>query len=207
LASSLGQKETFDSPDAQWLKAGRVVRRVNGLEVTEIQYSVESAMVAGSNVVHRAQQRFYPSESQQWPVQLLLYSASFSARDAIFGFPIGSGINLTYPDGHVEAYEFGPSAELSLELLPRGEYKVQVTGRGYSPPSPVALSRDQVVSLQVVSYLDLAVMFSVIAVPALGLFLITRPHLLRGLRRRPVAVRSRQDPPSDAQPPLNTDST
>src|SRR5574341_1390220 len=102
LTSSIGQRQAFENGDPQWLKASRVTRRQLGLEVTEIQYSIESAIVAGSNVVNRAQQRFYPSESQEWPVQLLLYSAHFSARDAIFGYPVGSGIELTYPDGHAE---------------------------------------------------------------------------------------------------------
>jgi hypothetical protein len=204
LASSLGQEETIDSPDERWLKASRVVRRVNGLQLTAIQYSVESALVDGSNVVHRAQQRFYPTETQQWPVQLLFYSARISARDAILGYPIGSGIELTYPDGRVETHQFGPSAELSLEALARGEYTLRVTGRGYSPPRPLSLTRNQVVELQVVSYLDLGVILSVIGVPALGVFMIGRPHLLRGLRRRAIFMRSRQDPSSDAQLPLAT---
>jgi len=206
LLSSIGQRQTIEKGEPEWLKGRRVTRRQNGLEVTAIQYSIESAIVDGSNVVNRAQQRFYPSESHEWPVQLLLYSAHFSARDAIFGYPVGSGIELVYPDGHIEEYEFGPSAELSIESLPRGEYKVSVKGGGYAPPRPVALSRDQVVELQVISLVDIGVMLLVVAVPALGLFLVGRPHLVAAIRRRATTLPTRIGQPPEGRPPVNTDS-
>lgn len=200
LTSSTGARETFLDPEPKWLPGGRVVRRSSGLEETEILYSVDGVTVGGSNVVNSKQQRFYPSESQEWEIRLSLYSARFTARDALFRFPIGSGIRLQYPDGHSERFEF-ESGELTLESLPRGTYRVKVDGPGMSFSRPVALSRDQELELEVISYLDVAVVFFLLASLALGLLFIGRPHLLSifrprlgllGLNRR--SVRPEEDP-------------
>ncbi len=206
LTSSAGGRQTLEGSKAAWLLGSRVTRGKNGLEEAKLSYSVENAIVDGSNVVNRGQQRFYPSNSHEWPVQLLLYSAHVSSRDAIFGFPTGSGITLIYPDGHSEERAFGPSAELNLESLPRGDYKVKVNSSGYSPARPVALSKDQVVELKVVSYLDIAVMLLLAGMLALGLFLVGRPHLLRVLRRRTPALTSKPTCRSEGQPPVNMDT-
>lgn len=182
LGSSTGSRIEIDADDTTWLHASRVVRRSSGLEVSETQYSVESVMIDGSSVVHRAQQRFFPNNVQEWEIELLLYSAKFSARDALFRFPTGIGIVLEYPDGHTEQHSFGPSAELLLESLPRGEYLVTVEGWGIPMTRPLDLSRDQDVKLEVVSYLDVFVVLLVITAGILGLLFIGRPRLLSALR-------------------------
>jgi hypothetical protein len=201
LTSSMGGHETFVNSEPKWLQGGRVVRRFAGLEETKLLYSVDGVTVRGSNVVNSKQQRFYPSESQEWEIRLSLYSARFTARDALFRFPIGSGIRLQYPDGHSERFGFESAGELTLESLPRGTYRVKVDGPGMSFSRPVALSRDQELELEVISYLDVAVVFFLLASLALGLLFIGRPHLLSifrprlgllGLNRR--SVRPEEDP-------------
>jgi hypothetical protein len=49
--------------------------------------------------------------------------------------------------------------------------------------SPVAMTRDQVATLKVVSYLDVGVIFVVLLAIAGGLLLVGRPALRRRLRR------------------------
>jgi len=184
LTSSMGGHETFVNSEPKWLKGGRVVRRFAGLEETKLLYSVDGVTVGGSNVVNSKQQRFYPSESQEWDIRLSLYSARFTARDALFRFPIGSGIRLQYPDGHSERFGFESAGELTLESLPRGTYRVKVDGPGMSFSRPVTLSRDQELELEVISYLDVAVVFFLLASLGLGLLFIGRPHLLSIFRPR-----------------------
>jgi hypothetical protein len=184
LTSSMGGHETFVNSEPKWLQGGRVVRRFAGLEETKLLYSVDGVTVGGSNVVNSKQQRFYPSESQEWGIRLSLYSARFTARDALFRFPIGSGIRLQYPDGHSERFGFESAGELTLESLPRGTYRVKVDGPGMSFSRPVTLSRDQELELEVISYLDVAVVFFLLASLGLGLLFIGRPHLLSIFRPR-----------------------
>jgi hypothetical protein len=200
LKSSHGVTQTFDGGQLGWLQGSRVVPLNQGLESKELYYTVESLIVKGQNVVNRSQQKFYPSRSRDWQIQLLFYSARFTVRDALFRFPIGSAIRLQYPDGHSERVPLGPGAEATLESLPRGDYHVSVDGPGFSFSRPVALSRDQEMRLELVSYLDVAVAFLLMASVALGLLLVRRPHLLSvprlrtsvlSLRRRIVRPRER----------------
>jgi hypothetical protein len=115
---------------------------------------------------------------------VLLYSAHFSARDAMFGFPIGEGIELTYRDGRKEEYFFdGSDAELVIPSLARGSYSARIIGVGGSaPPTPVHLSRDQSIELLMLSYLDMAVILGIPLSIALIFFFVGRPWWLQVLR-------------------------
>jgi predicted RNA-binding Zn-ribbon protein involved in translation (DUF1610 family) len=179
LKGSNGATYTFEDNLPHWLSAGRVIRLNNGLEETKILYSVISVIIDGSNVVSQAQQRFYAHPNDLWTVKLLLYSAGFTARDALFRFPIGTGIRMEYPDGDVQVFNFNSSNEHTSTGLARGIYRVTVTGaEGYAPPTPIALSRNQDVELMVFSYLDMGVLVSIGIIVALGLLFFGRPHLM-----------------------------
>jgi hypothetical protein len=204
---SNGATHTFGDGEARWLQASRVQRRRTGLEPTPLQYSVESVMVDGTNVVNRYQQRFYPQADDVWDIELLLYSARFQARDAFFGFPAGSGILLEYPDGRIESFPFGDAREAYVDSLARGLYGVKVAGvRGVAPFTPVALSRDQEVELKVLTALDIALALASGALLALGLLFYGRPYLVgrggsnadRGGRRRTLVEEPVERP---ANPP------
>ena len=177
---SNGATFTFEDTGPHWLPSGRVIRLNNGLEETKILYSVMSIVIDGANVVSQAQQRFYVDPNDIWNIQLLLYSANFRARDALFGFPIGSGIHMEYPDGEVQSYSFDTDKGYTIEGLARGIYRVTVIGAdGFAPATPIALSRDQDVDLLVFSYIDIGVLLSLGLLLSVGLILFGRPYLVR----------------------------
>jgi hypothetical protein len=187
LTNSLGERQTFPgSQTDHWLLGSRVARLTNGLYETEIKYGIERVVVQGTNVVNRGQQTFLPAKGIEGPVQLLFYSAHVSAHDAFFGFPMGSGVKLIFPNGTTKRYEFESGSHVTLPALPRGEYSISVDGPGISFVRPLALSRDQEVSLEVLSYLDIGAVLTFLTVVAIGLLLIGRPHL-RTLLNRPAA--------------------
>jgi hypothetical protein len=177
---SNGATFTFDDTGPHWLPAGRVIRLNNGLQETKILYSVMSIVIDGANVVSQAQQRFYVHENDLWNIQVLLYSVRFTARDALFGFPIGTGIHMEYPDGDAQSYTFDPKEGYALEGLARGIYRVTVTGaQGYAPPTPIALSRNQDVELMVFSYLDMGFLASIGLLLSVGLLWYGRPYIFK----------------------------
>jgi len=200
---SNGATFTFEDTGPHWLPAGRVLRRSNGLEEAKILYSVISIVIDGTNVVSQAQQRFYANPNDLWTIQVLLYSARFTARDALFGFPIGTGIRMEYPDSEVETYSFDPEEGFAIEGLARGIYRVTVTGAdGYAPPTPIALSRDQNVELMVFSYVDIGVLLGVGLLLSVGLLLFGRPYLVGNTvasGRRIISGRRRIIPTMRAQ--------
>lgn len=193
ITTSIGGRETYESWETRWLRASRIVRRPFGLGSTDIRYLVESVIIDGTNVVNRSQLRFYPTQIQEWQMQLLLFSVRFKAKDALFGFPLGSGIELMYPDEHIEKYDLNSGSEVVLQSLPRGEYKVKVDGWGYSPFRPVALSRNQEESLKVFSYLDIGVIFLFLWGLVFGLLYIGRPHIFKRSKRRRLVVAEEPD--------------
>jgi hypothetical protein len=181
----VGNTFTFDKAGPIWLPANRLTRRVGErLESEEILYYFREIIVDGANVVNKSEQRFRIRPDDVWPVQVLLYSARFSARDAMFRFPIGKGIELTLPDGHVEEFLFNSeNAEVVVPGLARGSYSARITGAGGSaPPTPVHLSRDQSIELLMLSYLDIALIIGIPLLIALAFLFIGRPSWLRVIR-------------------------
>jgi hypothetical protein len=180
--SSHGRVHKFEREDwgrRHWFQGSRVVSTPEGPRNKDLYYTVEKVIVDGSNVVNRAQQRFEPAHRRDLAVKLLFYSAEFSAHDALFKFGIGRGIKLTFPNGEVKRYAFGPGAKLRLDRLPRGEYWVVVDAPGMSFLRPVSLSRNQHVPLEVLSWIDIGFVIGVVFAIALGLLVLGRPWLLR----------------------------
>jgi hypothetical protein len=178
IKSSMGGLLTYPDGKPRWVPAARVVKRRNGLEVTKLYYSIDSVIVDSSNVVNRSQNRFFPSDTREWKIPLLFYSAHFSAKDALFGFPIGRAVELTTSDGSVKEIPLDKKGFALIPLLPRGTFSVRVLGGGYSPPAPVALSKNQQVDLVVISYLDVGFVAGLGVVVALGLLLVGRRSLV-----------------------------
>jgi hypothetical protein len=179
ISSSVGASQTFPPTEAQWVDATRVVRRPGGLGETQLQYSVDAVHLEGANVVNSKEQRFYPTANLTVPVHVLLHTMRLEARSALLGAEIGSGIWLKRPDGRTDWLPFGPNAELELRLLPRGEYVAQAVAPGLAFAQPVALSRDQVVDLKVVTYEEVIAVTGSLAALALGLLVFGRPHVLQ----------------------------
>jgi hypothetical protein len=190
LKSRTGVQVTLAAGEVAKLQASRVIAVPDGVRSKAIEYSVEAVDVNGANVVNRAQQRFFPLRTRELTVPLLLYSARFTSRDALFGYASGSAVLLTDPDGATMRIPLR-SGHAQTGGLARGEYLVKVDAAGFSFKRPVSLSRDQVVDLAVVSYLDLAVIFGGLATLAIALVLVGRPAIRARFRRRAHTRRSK----------------
>ena len=175
LAGSNGRRYVLRGAKSRWLAGNRVIPESGGRRSTAVSYAAERALVGGSSVVHRGQQRFFPAESRRLQLRLLLFSARFEVRDALLGFPIGSAVLLEYPDGRVVRQALGADGELTLKSLPRGDYRVRVDALGISSSRPISLSGDQDVRLQVISWLDIVIVLLALASIALALLFIRRP--------------------------------
>ncbi len=194
LKSRTGVRVTLAGGQTAKLQASRVIAVPDGVRSKAIEYAVEAVEVAGANVVNRAQQRFFPLRTRALTVPLLLYSARFTSRDALFGYASGSAVLLTDPDGVTTRIPLR-SGHAQAQGLARGEYLVKVDASGFSFKRPVSLSRDQVVDLAVVSYLDLGVIFGGLTALAIGLVLVGRPAIrerVRGL----IPIRTSKAPTS-----------
>jgi hypothetical protein len=191
LKSRTGARMTFHGDEAKWLHGARVVPYGGREWLTKrIDWQAESAFVRGSNVVNRGQQRFVPAKDRNPSIELLFYSATFTVRDALFGSPTGKAVVLHYPDGTEETRELDDDGNLELPALPRGDYEVSVDALGYSAIRPLALSRDQNVDLQVISYLDMALVLAVLLGIALALLLARRPELRSTIATRVLSPRT-----------------
>lgn len=178
LKNSIGERFELTNESGITVKGSRVVPLSGGLESKDVYYTVESVTVSGTNVVNRAQQKFLPSEQIDWNIVLLFYSADIKVHDALFGFPIGSAVRLEYPDGKVVDVPLS-DGKVRLPSLPRGNYTISVIGPGLTISRPLALSRDQDVSLQLISWLDIALSGGGVLLLMTGLVVLGRWSLRR----------------------------
>lgn len=185
IRNTLGSVEEYEGPGPHWFQAVRLLRRFIGLTAKPVQYSVETAMVDGSNVVQRAEQRFFVTGEEHKNIELLLYSVRFTSQDALFGSPIGSHVLLEYPDGEQQRVPLAEDGTVQVSSLARGSYMASVEASGISPPVPVSVSRNfQEATLKVISYLDIGLFLFVLVSSAIGLALIGRPRLRSAIRSK-----------------------
>jgi phospholipase C len=181
LMGSNGRRHVFGGEEPQWLQGNRVVPESGGRRSTLVSYAAERVVVRGASVVHRGQQRFFPARSPELRLRLLLFSARFEVHDALLGFPIGSAVQLRFPNGRTERYELGSGGELTVSSLPRGDYRVSADALGISSSRPIALSGNQRVELRVISWLDIALVLLGLVSVALGLLYARRPGRVRSM--------------------------
>jgi hypothetical protein len=185
LRSSLGGLTEFKDPGPHWLQAARIIRRSIGLESKEVQWSVEEALVDGSNVVNRTEQRKVFEKKDRWSIRLLLYSVRFTSKDAILGSPVGSHVVIEYPDGSVRRVPLNEDGSVEVRSLARGHYVAHVDASGISPATPISVSRaHQEAELKVISYVDLGLFAFVMIGLAIGLAIIGRPRLRSAVRSK-----------------------
>ncbi len=185
IRSLQGDIFTFHDGQPRWIPASRVTRRRDGgLDVVPLLYTVTSVMVDGSNVVNKAQQQFYAKPNGTWTITLLFYSMQIQARDALFGFPVGKAVDLQLPNGVNRSVPLDSTGTARASSLARGEYYFQVTGaKGFSPRSPVALSKDQDITARVITYLDMGTVFAAGVLLAVALLVFGKISLNRAEAR------------------------
>src|SRR5438105_1782475 len=131
LRSSVGEDFVFRKRAAvedHWLLSNRVVPTSDGLTTKDLYYTVQSVVIHGTNVVNASQHKYFPAQQTLMQTPLLFYTARFQVRDAVFGFPIGSSINLVLPDGSAIRGRLGHASQIQVDWLPRGNYSVKAFG-------------------------------------------------------------------------------
>jgi hypothetical protein len=178
LATNGGGRVSFRGVGSRLLPTQHAVLRGSHLRAADIHYAVERVLVAGSNVVNRGQQRFTPADAAHVQIDVLFFSVGVSVRDAFFPFAQGSTLRLQYPDGRVQVRPLR-DGKATFAGLPRGDYEITIGARGLGTRHQVVVSRDQRITLKVLSYYDLGAALGAFALASLALF-----ALGRGGRRR-----------------------
>ena len=178
IKSAQGDVFTYTNNQPGWIPSSRIARRITGLEETKLLYSTVSVTVDGSNVVNQSQQKFYASPNDTWQISLLLYSLQINARDGLFASPVGKNIELQFPDGKIVKYPLDSSGNAQIHSLARGLYTFKIDGvNGLANPTPVALSRNQIVDVKVITFLDVGIVGFLVLVLVFGLIIYGRPWL------------------------------
>ncbi|RSM83214.1 hypothetical protein DMH04_24100 [Kibdelosporangium aridum] len=156
IRSDSGQHLTLEGVRPVRLTAVRPVLEAGSAVGKEVTYYLQSVVIDGTNVVNAGEQRLMPDRTAAAKFVVRLRSAHFQIRDWLFGRPLITGIELTYPDGRAERFAAGADGNLALDNLARGTYQVRASGSGYAQLQEVALSRSQYIRLPVVTYVDMA---------------------------------------------------
>lgn len=163
-----------------WLLGRSVVAAAGRVALKDTEYRFTKVTVGGANVVTRGRQRFAPSHGSRVRVALHLFTVVFRARDAIFGRPAGSAIDIEMEDGTTRHLVL-QHGSVTVAGLPSGQYHVKTDARGLGGDQTFAISGDQTADIDVIDPLDLAVAAAVLALIAGGLVFAGRR--MRGTRR------------------------
>ena len=191
LRSSSGQQTIFRTGIGRprWLFSRRVSSVRGKLVLKDLQYAVERVTVLGTDVVNAGQQTFSPEQRGDVRFTLAFFTLRVRGEDALFGSAVGKHARLELPNGAVREVRLSHGSAV-LPSLPRGAYRITLKGSGYALDVPLMLSRSQLVTVPVVTYLDMVAVGAAVLVLALGLVLLGRPWLARRARVRIGAGRS-----------------
>jgi hypothetical protein len=196
--SSRGDEISISNDRPLWLDGQYVVRTPSGLDSRTVHYVILSVIVEGSNVVNRSEQQFHAGPGETWPIELLLFDATFTVEDALYGFASGNSFDLVFPDDHKEQHVLGPAGQLTLESLPRGDYEVTARGAGVALPAPLVISRpDQVVELTFLSYIDLATVVALVLLFVVAVWLLRRRRVSADARLEAEAAEEEYEEEED----------
>jgi hypothetical protein len=181
IRSDSGRHHTLSGVRPVTLTAVRPVLEAGSAVGKEVTYYLQSVVIDGTNVVNAGEQRLIPNRTADATFVVLLRSVHFQVRDWLFGDPLASRIELTYPDGRTEPLTVGLDGAGALDNLARGTYQVKVSGPGYSPAREMALSRSQYVELAVLTNADMATLAAA-ALMTLTVLIIVGRRRLRPVR-------------------------
>jgi hypothetical protein len=170
------------------------VYRGSLLASTDLQYSVQSMLVSGTNTVHVGVERFKPSRTPNPELTGYFYALTITAHDAIFGGAVGGYALLTMPDRTVRRIPLGPGHVATVSNLPQGNYQVQIKARGASVSAQTfRLSKDQTANLAAVTRGDIALVGGALLAGLVGIPLLSRTRRRRifAFLRHPARSRRR----------------
>ena len=180
VLSSIGQPAALSPSGTTWLPCAVPVYRDGVLSSRSVQYSVQSVLVGGSNVVRAGVERFEPGKTAKPTVTGFFYSLTITAHDAMLGGALGRYALLTLPNGDVRRVELGPRHTATVADLPIGDYQVQVKAGGATVSAEtVHLSRDQTANLAAVTRTDILIVGVALAIGLVGAPLLSRTRRKR----------------------------
>jgi hypothetical protein len=201
VTSSLGRRFTFPpAHPPSTMTVYSIIRVGSSLRDVRVRYSVRQVLIDHSNVVYGGSQNFFISaHPRTWTVKVLLFPLRIEVRDALFGFPTGSSVRVTLPDGGSRVVALQGEHAVILAELPRATYQLLPVGPGLGLSAPARLSKAQTARLLLLSWVDIgtlagaAVLF-LLGLPLLGGRIVRRP----GGRFRPSwhAYATRGGPPA-----------
>lgn len=180
VKNDAGQLQRLPKDGTIWLDGTVPGYRKSQLVEDPVYYSVQTLMMSGTNIVDSGKQRFTPADAPSVTVTGQLHDLTVTARDVLFGTPLGTRAVVTGPDGAVETVPFDATHTAVLRNMPRGGYHVSVAGvRGLALDEQVGLSRDQALQMAVVSPGDLAAVGGALLLVATVLLFVGRRWLRR----------------------------
>ncbi len=183
LRSSTGSRMLLHRFGPVWLTGSLAATGHNGLQVRGVSYAVDDVVTQGATVVHRAQERFFPSRQKTVTIPLLLFDVQFVVHDAFFGSATGSAINLEFPDGTARRFPLDRHGAVTVPRLPRGSYQARVVGAGPGFSQKLTVSNGAPVALDALTWLDTALLVGFVLLVLVALLLAGR-SLRRRSRRR-----------------------
>jgi hypothetical protein len=194
LRDNLGQPATLRPSGTTWLPCSWPVYRDSLLSSADLQYSVQTMLVSGTNAVHVGVERFKPGRTPNPKLTGYFYALTITAHDALLGSAVGSYALLTMPDRTVRRIPLGPRHVATVSNLPQGNYRVQIKAHGASVPAQtLRLSKNQTANLAAVSKRDIAIVGGALLAGLAGIPLLSRTRRRRILAfvRHPARSRHR----------------
>jgi hypothetical protein len=139
------------------------VQEAGALVAHTVNYTLQNVIVDGSNVVNVGQQHVSPTRQSSAQFMLQLRQLTITAHDRFFGMRAGRAVVVTYPDGRRVSYRFNRAHQVVLTNLARGHYQVHIDGGGFLTSQAVVLSRNQIVSMPILTWPDIVTLIAVLA--------------------------------------------
>ncbi len=167
-----------------WLTFPAPSRAALTLRTPTARFSLVSATYDGVVVANRGDDPLLPRPGATWDVRLRIYTLHIATRHPLIPGAGPHAVRVIPEHGTPLIVALDDQGQATIDNLPRDQYTVTVPASAYAPVTPVALSRDQTVSMVVVGAQDLLVVgVAAFLILALLIVVARRPQWLPRIRR------------------------
>jgi Bacterial Ig-like domain (group 3) len=185
IVSDQGVPTSLAAGKTQWVVTSLIRRGEEGLEPWPVNYTLARLVVDNEVYPMNNKRRLKLATSGTVSTTVPFFRVQVVVKDALFGTPIGTKLQVLQPDGRVDEVAIDANGVAQLPELIRGNYSLQLLGAGaLNTQMPTYLANEKTIDMLVVSYTDMGLVGGALA-GLVGLLIVAGHLFARSTSRKP----------------------
>ncbi len=184
IISDQGVPTSLAAGKTNWVVTSLVRRGQAGLEPQPVNYTLARLVVDDEVYALNNKRRLKLTAGGTVSTTVPFFRVQVVVKDALFGTPIGTRLQVLQPDGRVDEVAIDANGVAQLPELIRGNYSLKLLGAGaLNTQMPTYLTSERTIDMLLVSYTDMGLVGGALA-GLVGLLIVAGHLFARSASRK-----------------------